>query len=67
MGAVVGQVGSGYNNHPLIAVGNRLHHTDASTCLLAHLLDYGTAFPNDTANLQGTNPAEGRARMLGRV
>ena len=64
MGAVVRQVGCGDHNNPLIAVGNWLHHADASTCLLTHLLDYGTTFPNDTANLQGTKSVEGRARML---
>ena len=67
MGAAVGQVGRGDHNNPLIAVGDWLHHADASACLLTHLLDYSATFPNDTANLQGTKSVDGRACMLSRV
>ena len=67
MGAAVWQVGRGDHNNPLIAVGDWLHHADASACLLTHLFDYSATFPNDSANLQGTKSVDGRACMLSRV
>ncbi len=58
MGTAVRQIGRGNHDNPLIAVGDWLHHANASAGLLAHLLDYSATLPNHTANLQGTESVD---------